>query len=253
MDAKRIQTSLEQIRKLYGTILDDNSRSVVLPSAIASVGTTRAAYDRAVRDQVRGITPVPWGYLITHDQPLRFKVADLPNGPKLQVDVYCDVKWANTDTPVKQDIKVRIWSKERNIIFDPDRDGSRIATELDSPHRNHPGRVIARFHLDKADESQKVGPSYHLQFGGKAQDYELCWHPKKVNVPRFEFRPMELFLTCQLIAANFFWNEYQNIREKSEWREQLIFYQNLLLKQHYEKCLNIINNRESLLDGLWVA
>jgi hypothetical protein len=85
------------------------------------------------------------------------------------------------------------------------------------------------------------------------EDYELCWHPKKVNVPRLNYQPMELFLTCQMIASNFFWKEYLEIREKSEWREEVIYYQERLLRGYYKKCLDAIENKEPLLDKLWVS
>jgi len=254
MDPKRVQASLKQIGKVYRRILDDATRAIVIPNAVASVDATKREYDHAVRNRTRDFTPEPWGYTITHDQPLRFKPAKIPNGIELQVDVYCDVRWTDDDDrPVRQDIKVRIWSQYDEVIFDPERDAQTIETKLTSLERNHPGRVVARFHFDRADPGQKAGPEYHLQFGGKAEDYELCWHPKKVNVPRFEYRPVELFLTCQMIAANFFWEEYLEIREKSEWREELIFYQDRLLRHHYENCLNLIRNHKSLLDGLWVT
>jgi hypothetical protein len=253
MDPERVKTSLNQIRKVYRRILDDSTRDIVIPHAIASVDTTKQSYDYAVRNRTRGFIPEPWGYTITHDQPLRFKPARIPNGIELQVDVYCDVRWADDDRPVRQDIKVRIWSQHDEVIFDPERDAQIIETKLTSLERNYPGRVVARFHLDRADPGQKAGPEYHLQFGGKPEDYELCWHPKKVNVPRLEYRPVELFLTCQMIVANFFWEEYLEIREKREWREELILYQDLLLRRHYENCLNLIRNHESLLDGLWVT
>ena len=253
MDAKRVQASLNQIAKVYRRILDEKTRSIVIPNAVESVEITKQRYDHAVRNQTRGFMPEPWGYTITHDQPLRFKPAKIPNGIELQADVYCDIRWTDDDDrPVRQDIKIRIWSQHDEVIFDPERDAQIIETKLASLERNHPGRVVARFHFDRADSGQKAGPEYHLQFGGKAESYELYWHPKKVNVPRFEYRPVELFLTCQMIAANFFWEEYLEIREKREWREELIFYQNRLLKHHYEKCLSLIRNNESLLDGLWV-
>jgi hypothetical protein len=253
MDPERVKASLQQIRKVYRRILDDTTQAVVIPGAVASVDTTKREYDYAVRNRTRGFTPEPWGYTITHDQPLRFKPSKPPNGVMMQVDIYCDVRWMDDDTPVKQDIKVRTWSEHDETIFDPDRDAQRVFERLADPTRTHRGRVVSRFHFDKANPDQKLGPEYHLQIGGNPEEYELCWHPKKVNVPRFDYRPMELFLVCQMIAANFFWDEYLEIREKREWREELILYQDLLLERHYEDCLNLIRSHESLLDGLWVT
>jgi len=252
MDPERVKTSLDQIRKVYRRILDDSTPAIVIPNAKTSVDVTKREYDYAVRNRTRGFTPEPWGYTINHDQPLRFTSSKPPNAVEMQVDIYCDVRWMDDDIPVRQDVKVRIWSEHDETIFDPDRDAPRILEQLADPARIHRGRVVSRFHFDRADPDQKRGPAYHLQIGGISEGYELCWHPKKVNVPRFDYRPMELFLACQMIAANFFWDEYLEIREKHEWREELILYQNLLLESHFEDCLKLIRNRESLLDGLWV-
>ncbi len=253
MDPERVKTSLEQIRKVYRGILDDVTLAIVLPNAIASVDATRQRYDHAVRNRTRGFTPEPWGYTIPHDQPLRFIPSQPPNGVEVQVDIYCDVRWMDADIPDKQDIKVRIWSNHHETAFDASRDAPQIFEQLTDPARIYHGRVISRFHFDKADPDQKQGPEYHLQFGGKPEEYELCWHPKRVNVPRLEYHPIELFLACQMVAANFFWDEYLVIREKREWREELILYQDLLLKGHYNNCLTLIKNHKPLLDGLWVS
>jgi len=253
MDPERVKTSLELLRKVYRRILDNATLAIVLPNAIASVDTTRQRYEYAVRNRTRGFTPEPWGYTISHDQPLQFVPSRPPNGIEMQVDIYCDVRWTDDNIPAKQDIKVRIWSDHGETIFDPNRDALHVFEQLADPARTYRGRVISRFHFDKADPNQKHGPEYHIQFGGKAEEYELCWHPNRINVPRLDYRPMELFLACQVIAANFFWNEYLEIREKREWREELILYQDLLLEDHYENCLTLIRNHESLLDGLWIA
>ncbi len=117
--------------------------------------------------------------------------------------------------------------------------------------------MVSRFHLDRVSKGHtgtaEHHPEYHLQFGGKPEDYELCWHPKKVNVPRLLYHPMELFLTCQMIAANFFWNDYLEIREKSEYRTELFMYQESFLEDYYTSCLNAIHNKDSMLDELGVG
>ncbi len=251
MDARRVGTSLRHVGKVYNEILD-SSHQIVLPAAQAQVETTKKEYDYAQRNRTRGFTPEPWGYTIDHAQPLKFKPIQIPNGIKVQVDVYCDIRWEDSNAPVKQDIKVRIWSTHEETIFDQNRDSAHVQERLSDPERNQSGRVVSRFHLDRADSEQKCGPKFHLQFGGVPEEYELCWHPKKVNLPRLEHRPMELFLTCQLIAANFFWDKYIEIRKKGEWRMEIIQYQDLMLKDYYTECLTAITNKESLLDTMWI-
>ena len=176
------------------------------------------------------------------------KVRDL----NLQVDVYCKIYWKDDAIPIEQDIKVRLWSDHGQLIFDPDRDALAVLEKLTDPSRERQGRVISRFHFDRANETQQ-GPKYHLQFGGNPKGYELCWHPGSVNIPRFQYHPMELFLTCQLIAANFFRDDYLEIKETSEWRGALALCQGQLLLGHYQDCLNTLNKGDSLLDHLWIS
>ena len=183
--------------------------------------------------------------------PLRFvpsRVKDF----NLQVDVYCKIYWKDDQIPFEQDIKIRLWSNHEQLIFDPERDAIAIKNKLEDSSRERQGRVISRFHFDKANKTQQ-GPNYHLQFGGNPKEYELCWHPSSVNIPRFQYHPMELFLTCQLVAMNFFREDYLEIKQTNEWRGALALCQNHLLVGHYQNCLDVLNRGDSLLDKLWVS
>lgn len=258
MDANKVQASLRQIGKIYSKIIDDESKSIVIPSAIESIKVTREHYDYAKRNETRGLVPTSWGYTIDHSKPLRF-VRSSTRDLDLQVDVYCDIQWKEDDIPVKQDIKVRIWSEHGDTIYRPEMDSRRIEEQLTDVDRRYPGRVVSRFHFDKvyrettAGASFEPSPEYHFQIGGVAHEYELCWHPDKVNLPRLMHQPMELFLTCQMIAANFFWNDYEEIRKKREWMQEIIQYQKLLLIPHYRRCVELLDGNQSLLDNLLVS
>lgn len=259
MDPELVKTSLRLISKVYGDILLE-THEYIIPAAVEKVGITKENYDWAKRNQTRpGVQPTSWGYTIDHSQPLRFKSKKVPNSIELQVDVYCDIQWKDDDIPIKQDIKVRIWSEHSDTIFNTQRDSEVILEHLTNknipyaPRLQQASRVVSRIHFDKADSNPKSGPKpeYHLQFGGIPESYELCWHPEKVNVPRLEYQPVDLFLICQIIAANFFSNEYLEIRKKFEWRQQVLFCQNWLLHGYYRKCLDAIEGNEILLDKLW--
>jgi hypothetical protein len=257
MDPSKVQASLRQIAKIYSKILDDESRSIVIPSAEQSVQTSRDKYDREKRNASRGIIPTTWGYSIDHSQPLRFVKSEVRH-LDFKIDVYCDIQWKDEDVPVKQDIKIRVWSEHSDTIFRPAFDSPQIEEGLTDVTRRYPGRVVSRFHFDKVNREGSAAsgfepaPEYHLQLGGIAQSYELCWHPDKVNLPRLMFQPMELFLTCQLVAANFFWSEYVEIKKKSEWKQELIQYQDILLAPHYRRYVACLDRRDSLLDSLIV-
>lgn len=255
MNDQEVIRTLRIISKVYGNILD-GSQNAVIPSAIASIKESKKEYERTKQNSPRGVIIEPWGYAIDDVAPLRFKpskVKDLD----LQVDVYCDIRWTDDSFPVKQEIKVRLWSNHDEIMFNPNRDSPMVLEKLSDPARKWQGRVVSRFHFDKANPTQQ-GPKYHMQIGGNPKEYELCWHPSSVNIPRLPYHPMELFLTCQMIAANFFWDNYLEIREKSEWRGALILCQRHLLLPYYKHCLETLQNLEtlpqgeSLLDSLWV-
>lgn len=196
MDPQRVINSLQLIGKVYNSILDE-SHQYVIPQAISTVQVTKDAYDYARRNITRGFTPEPWGYSIQHEYPLKFLPVVVPNSVEMQVDVYCDVRWTDQDIPIVQDIKIRVWSSHPETIFNEERDSQTILEELTRESRNYNGRVVSRLHFDKANLNQNTGggyhPEYHIQYGGISEEYELCWHPKKVNVPRLTHQPLELF------------------------------------------------------------
>ncbi len=138
MDSKKVRASLRQIGKIYSGILDDESRSIVIPSAEQTVVVSREKYDHDKRNAPRGIVPTSWGYSIDHNQPLRF-VRSIARSLRFQVDVYCDIRWKDDDIPVKQDIKVRIWSEHNDLIFRPELDSERLLNS--SP--TQPGNTLA--------------------------------------------------------------------------------------------------------------
>ncbi|KAB2893817.1 MAG: hypothetical protein F9K28_07660 [Bacteroidetes bacterium] len=247
----QVTRSLREIQKTYKNILDDSS-TWVLDEAISEVERSFSHYRNEKRRDNR--SDVTWGYAISHENPLRFNVAETLDGFKPIIDIYCDIKWDEQDFPKSQDLKVRIWSESEDLIFRDTMDSTSIFDQLFSPERNYKRRVITRLHFDKAtippQKSIEYHPQFHIQVGGKALDYELCWHPKKFDLPRISYPPMELFLACQLIAINFFPSSYQEIKETLEWKSLLKFYQNTLLLKYYENCIELIKSGESLFELL---
>ena len=256
MDPNRVINSLSSITRICSKILDDKA-STVIASAIAELNVTKRAYDWGKRNQNRlNRPPEPWGYTIYDSQPLRFIPVKIPNSVELQVDIYCDIRWAEDDLPTQQDIKVRVWCLHEETIFRDEFDAERIFEELEDDNRSYfprphkKSRVISRVHFDKANPDQ-AGPLYHLQFGGISQPYELFWHPEKINGPRLEYQPMDLFLTCQMVVANFFPEHYSEIRKRPEWQNQVTWCQDKFLRQHYKHCHETLENKQTLLDVLW--
>lgn len=193
-----------------------------------------------------------WGYEISDTFPLCFVPSEVLNG--VRVDIYCDVKWSTSAVPVKQDIKLRVWSDHKSTVFRPDFDSVEVRSRLDSSSHPQRGRVISRFHFDKAShaegKSSEYHPEFHLQIGGISKDYELCWHPHSFDIPRIAHHPMDLFLTCQVVAMNFFPRRYYEIGKESLWIEQLHVCQNAFMLEYYEACVKTIKEKKSLMDSL---
>lgn len=257
MHPERVQQTLRYVQQVYRNILTPESKGV-LDDAIEFVASS---YERARR--ATNPDEKTWGYILSRERPLRFVASQTKRVP-LHVDVSCEVLWKekdvkdqNDDIPWKQAIVVRAWCHHTDTIWNEMRDATHVREQLNDPDRTYKGRVVGRFHIDRhihvtGTTSAEYHPEYHLQIGGSAQDYELWMLPHNIEVPRFPHQPMEIFLTCQMIAANFFWKTYQEIARKNEWLQELQLYQNCVLKHYYETCLDLIESNESLLDGLGI-
>lgn len=250
MHLATVKRTFESIRIVYGKrstgILSETTKRV-LEEAIRDAEETWADFKR---DPSNNPT---WGYEISDKNPLRFKPSEVLNG--VIIDIYCKVKWSSDSSiPVEQDIKMRIWSEDDNLIFRPNLDSEKILEKLSDPTRLTKGRVVSRFHFDRVDHSQgkskEYHPEFHMQIGGVSNDYELCWHPKSFDIPRIAHHPMELLLTCQLVAINFFPEKYVDISQELLWMNQLYTTQQSVILDYYEQCIRAIRSNQSLLDML---
>lgn len=244
MNVDGIKFGLQEIKRNFAPILDDNTVWVI-DEAIMELGRTRAEFKRR-ENQTHDprSTPEPWGYRIRPDYPLRFEPR-VVKGMNLRTDVYCTVLWEQEKAlPVDQCIHLRVWSDEIDHIYRERWDSEVVYNELTDD-----GRVMLRCHFDLANPGQP-GPKYHLQFGGNPQADELCWFPRFMNLPRLPYPPVDLVLVCQLIAANFYWDEYIEFRQASEWRYALRSSQEYLLQGYYEACLSALD-QDLLVDCLW--
>lgn len=249
MQLTNIRKNFESIRTVYGkrniAILDEGSYQWILEEAEREARTTWNNF------KADSSTYPSWGYKIDAKNPLRFKPSEVLNG--VIVDLYCNIRWsAGNYVPAKQDIKMRIWSEDQNLIYRDHLDSDLIFEKLSN--RIQKRRVISRFHFDRVDHSQgkskEYHPEFHMQIGGVPDDDELCWHPKSFDIPRIAHHPMELFLACQLVAINFFPERYMDIRQELLWKHQLHATQEAIALEYYEQCVRAIRQKDSLLDFL---
>jgi len=248
MNAGWVKNTLKKLQSSYKPILDHVS-DMAFENAIA---TLDVSYERFTRGEEK-----TWGYKIFNEAPIRFKPSP-ETGYDPIVDVYCDIRWdGKSSIPVEQDIVLRVWCRAEKLGYREEFDSLIICDKLTSPG-NHPGRVVSRFHFDRVNHEQgrsrQYHPRHHMQVGGNAPEYELCWFPTGLDLPRITHHPMELFLTCQFVAANFFTEEYAEIRDNGDWKTYLHYVQDAVLTEYYTKCLAIISGsrgkKQSLLDQL---
>lgn len=250
MNSDKVKQALQCIRDVYGKgnlrILDDSTKWV-LDEAIDTAEYTWEKFDKAPHNHPE------WGYEIPERSPLRFVPSEELNG--VVVDIYCNLRWSGgTGVPSKQEIKMLIWSEEERITFRRHLDSICVEEKLTDPSRKQPGRVISRFHFDRADvspnRSKQYHPKFHMQIGSNSDCDELYWHPKGFDLPRIPYHPMDLLLTCQLVAITFFPKKYREIRQEGHWIGRLRDMQRRILKEHYDECAQAIYEGSSLLDLL---
>lgn len=250
MNAARVKASLQEIRRSFRRILAPGAHDAI-DLAIAELEDSKRRYDECIRrTDDPHLIPNPWGYRIYPTMPLVFESSTAIGGLDLWVDLYGTVLWCEERAmPVRQVIHLRVWDKS-DYTYRREWDSEDICDKLTSQDHPHDGRVMLRCHFDLANPDQD-GPKYHLQVGGTAAEAELCWLPAIMDLPRLVCLPMDLILACQLVAANFYWEEYKRLREDPAWKGILRESQEHLLKEYYRSCLRALDNGDSLLDILW--
>jgi hypothetical protein len=188
-----------------------------------------------------------WGYTIGPEKPLRFKETRVHDF-RLRADIFCRLRWLDPDQPpVKQDLAVRIWCLDDDVIFREQLDAPEILGRLDTLK----GRVMLRYHLDKANDDQP-GPAYHLQFGGNPGDDEMCWLHEGVAVPRLAHPPCDLVLACEAVVANLYSPDHVSIVDPTFLNAVLVSQSNLLA-EYYRGVSRAMGEGKSVLRSLWVG
>ena len=111
---------------------------------------------------------------------------------------------------------------------------------------------MLRLHFDLANPGQP-GPKYHLQVGGVPGENGLCWFHPSLNLPRVAHPPTDLVLICEMIASNFFPEQYRSIRTDPIWWRAVRDTQRSLLLEYFRRCHETVASEQSgqsLLDQL---
>jgi len=245
MRVNSIKASLQRLKMIFRNIWEDGAE-VVIDGAVAELERSKKTFDeRRGKTHHPGLESTLWGYRIYPTFPLCFKRSLAMKGIPCWLDLYCKMLWKDEEElPVQQDITVRLWSNELDYIYREDWDSPKIWDGLTD------ARVMARWHFDLANPGQD-GPKYHLQFGGNAREKEWYWFPEIISLPRFTYPPMDLILICQMIAANFYYEDYSQLRKTPEWMSIVRKSQTHLALEYYQSCVTAIERERSLLDDLW--
>lgn len=127
-----------------------------------------------------------------------------------------------------------------------------IAIEIESVERE----PIARWHVDLAnhdDEGPQAGPLTHLQYGGHNAGSRHLDHPLKV--PRWCHPPMEVILLCDVIAANFHTEIWEDgLSEDRAWCEAVAVAQRLCYSAYLRKMARGLSiSSKTLLHSMWAS
>ena len=241
-----VSRSLEMISGRLYSILE-NEAQAVLHGAKAMVYSSHEAHLDSVQNRSRGVSTKPWGFRIEPNSPLRFKKTNI-NDLNLRVDLFLTSYWDSDPglMPCELTLAIRVWSLDKHIYFRDDWDAKQLSSQINA----NTGRVMSRLHFDLANKDQP-GPKYHLQVGGKPHDDEFHWFPDSLGVPRILHPPMDLVLATELIAANFYPEDYEKFKREAPWVDSMRTSQEYLLAGYFDQATKALKNKKSLLDTFW--
>jgi hypothetical protein len=112
----------------------------------------------------------------------------------------------------------------------------------------------SRWHIDLANRFEEgtyqAGPLFHLQGGGHQPQGDRA-KDLKVSIPRFPTPPLELILTCELIIANFYPEQWETLKRQRGWLELIQTAQHLCYTVYFQRVQNCLTAQQSLLNALW--
>lgn len=175
-----------------------------------------------------------WSYTIPKSEPILFSPTILKSDtivrPRLLVDIQTCVVADGLSCPFEQ-LNTTI------EICDSD---------------NSASRGPRRWHIDLANRDQE-GPRTHLQDGGHWIGLSGREVEGQLDVPRHQSPPLDLILAAETIVANFYREEWSELRKSDTWNFFISQSQKLCYTAYYNQFGDALNSdRHSILDRLWV-
>lgn len=127
-----------------------------------------------------------------------------------------------------------------------------ISLEVDY-HDNTP---LVRWHIDKANRNLATGyqdgPLFHVQLGGHHHNNRQYDIP--IKRPRWNYPPLDIVLFCDLVAANFFPEEWDKLKDDPTWCEKISICEKYCYEAYIEKLKNIVSiSTKTVLGEFWAA
>lgn len=131
----------------------------------------------------------------------------------------------------------------------PPFDALDIALEIEY----YDGRPLTRWHIDKANKQEKgfqEGPLFHVQMGG--HHHNNRGEDLPIKRPRWNHPPLDIVLLCELVAANFFPERWQELNEDPTWRECVTQCQKYCYTGYINKLQQALNtSSKTILGQFW--
>lgn len=213
------------------------------------------AFEKTTRRRARkNREQLPWEIRITSERSLKFRQSW--DEKRLQPDLFCRLIGPGEEGwPFqRQEFVIRVWSLDDGLSYRCEFDGNSIREWLKT--QSKPDRVLFRFHFDRAEKGAK-GTLFHLQVGGKPVEEarEMCWFTGLPGLPRIPAPPMDLFMACELVAANFFNDHFERLCEEPEWLAIIRRAEQRTVAKYYQMCRDHMAVSDlisrSLLKKLW--
>lgn len=141
---------------------------------------------------------------------------------------------------------------------------------VNSAHSNHPpfdaldlaleveyenGKPLVRWHIDRANFSGNAyqeGPLFHIQFGGHHHENRSLDLP--IKIPRWNHPPLDIVLLCEVVAANFFPEEWMSLREDPSWCDYVSQCEKYCYTAYIDKFRNVLNtSSKTVLGQFWAS
>jgi hypothetical protein len=126
-----------------------------------------------------------------------------------------------------------------------------ISLEVEDSMRN----PVSRWHVDWANETNGVvqsGPLVHLQYGGHRPGHRATDH--RLKVPRWSHPPMDLLLLCEVVAANFYEEKWEYLRDDASWCAAIAIGQKLCYSAYLRKMsVGMSISSKTLLHSMWAS